>query len=171
MLHEGLDVVIGAGFGVEAGDDFVQQGRNYEPGNKYLAGSTLAAIEFSASESGAWIPLVSQAENAGPTHTSTTRTTATPLEFSLPGAVADTPAPSGLTSAPVPSPFFSTARVTGIPTPTTTVAVPTPTTTAAVPRPTTGASESNAGYSALIGVAVLAVVGILLLRARKRRRR
>jgi alkaline phosphatase len=42
---KGLDVVIGAGFGVEAGDDFVQQGRNYEPGNKYLAGSTLGAID------------------------------------------------------------------------------------------------------------------------------
>jgi alkaline phosphatase len=41
----GLDVVIGAGFGVEAADDFVQQGRNYEPGNKYVAGSTLAAID------------------------------------------------------------------------------------------------------------------------------
>jgi alkaline phosphatase len=41
----GLDVVIGAGFGVEAADDFAQQGRNYEPGNKYLAGSTLAAID------------------------------------------------------------------------------------------------------------------------------
>jgi alkaline phosphatase len=41
----GLDVVIGAGFGVEAADDFVQQGRNYEPGNKYVASSTLAAID------------------------------------------------------------------------------------------------------------------------------
>ncbi|MFM7137265.1 MAG: alkaline phosphatase [Planctomycetota bacterium] len=41
----GLDVVIGAGFGVEAADDFAQQGRNYEPGNKYVAPSTLAAID------------------------------------------------------------------------------------------------------------------------------
>jgi alkaline phosphatase len=41
----GLDVVIGAGFGVDAADDFAQQGRNYEPGNKYVAGSTLAAID------------------------------------------------------------------------------------------------------------------------------
>jgi alkaline phosphatase len=41
----GLDVVIGAGYGVEAADDFTQQGRNYEPGNKYVAGSTLAAID------------------------------------------------------------------------------------------------------------------------------
>jgi LPXTG-motif cell wall-anchored protein len=121
--------------------------------------ATLTAIGFSASESGAWIPLVSQAENAGPTHTSTTRTTATPLEFGSPGAVADTPAPSGLASAPVPSPFFSTGSVPH-----------TQTGTVAVPTPTTGVSE-NAGYSALIGVAVLAVVGILLLRARKRRRR
>lgn len=41
----GLDVVIGAGFGVDAADDFAQQGRNYEPGNKYVAASTLAAID------------------------------------------------------------------------------------------------------------------------------
>ncbi len=41
----GLDVVIGAGHGVAADDDFVQQGRNYEPGNKYLAGSTRRAID------------------------------------------------------------------------------------------------------------------------------
>jgi len=41
----GLDVVIGGGYGVEAADDFTQQGRNYEPGNKYVAGSTLAAID------------------------------------------------------------------------------------------------------------------------------
>jgi len=40
----GLDVVIGGGFGVTADDDSVQQGRNYEPGNKYAAASTLAAI-------------------------------------------------------------------------------------------------------------------------------
>jgi hypothetical protein len=121
--------------------------------------ATLRAIGFSASGSGAWIPLVSQAENAGSTHTSTTRTTAAPLEFGSPGAVADTPAPSGLASAPVPS------------TPTSTGSVPlTQTGTVAVPTPTTGSSEKG-GYSALIGVAVLAVVGILLLRARKRRRR
>jgi alkaline phosphatase len=41
----GLDVVIGAGFGVTADDDSAQQGRNYEPGNKYLAPSTRAAID------------------------------------------------------------------------------------------------------------------------------
>ena len=41
----GLDVVIGAGFGVESADDFAQQGRNYEPGNKYVAPSTLAAVD------------------------------------------------------------------------------------------------------------------------------
>ena len=44
----GLDVVIGAGFGVTADDDSAQQGRNYEPGNKYLAGSTRAAIDAAA---------------------------------------------------------------------------------------------------------------------------
>jgi hypothetical protein len=124
-----------------------------------LDASTLAAIGFSASESGAWTPLVSQAEDAGPTHNSQTQTTAAPLEFSFPGAVADTPAPSGLASAPVPS------------TPTSTGSVPhTLTGTVAVPTPTAGSSEKG-GYSALIGVAVIAVVGILLLRARKRRRR
>jgi alkaline phosphatase len=41
----GLDVAIGGGFGVEADDDSAQQGRNYEPGNKYVAASTLAAID------------------------------------------------------------------------------------------------------------------------------
>jgi alkaline phosphatase len=40
----GLDVVIGCGFGVNADADG-QQGRNYEPGNKYVAASTLAAID------------------------------------------------------------------------------------------------------------------------------
>lgn len=43
----GLDVVIGCGEGVEAERD-EQQGRNYEPGNKYLAGSTLAAVDAAA---------------------------------------------------------------------------------------------------------------------------
>jgi hypothetical protein len=128
-----------------------------------LDASTLAAIGFSAG--GAWIP---RPEAASPILTM--RTTAAQLNFRLPGAVADTPAPSGLASAPVPSTPTSTARVTGIPTPTTTVAVPTPTTTVAVPTPTTGASEKQE-YSVLIGVAVLAVVGIFLLRARRRRRR
>ena len=41
----GLEVAIGTGFGVLAADDSKQQGRNYEPGNKYLADSTLAAID------------------------------------------------------------------------------------------------------------------------------
>ncbi len=41
----GMDVVIGGGFGVEAKNDAKQQGRNYEPGNKYVAPSTLAAID------------------------------------------------------------------------------------------------------------------------------
>jgi len=41
----GLEVAIGAGCGVLAADDSKQQGRNYEPGNKYLADSTLAAID------------------------------------------------------------------------------------------------------------------------------
>jgi hypothetical protein len=127
-----------------------------------LDASTLAAIGFSASDP--WIPRVSALEAASPI--STMRTTAAPLNFRLPPVVADTPAPSGLASAPVPS---TTARVTGIPTPTTTVAVPTPSTTVAVPTQTTGDSEK--GHSVLIGVAVLAVVGILLLRARRRRRR
>jgi alkaline phosphatase len=38
-------VAIGMGFGMTAADDLKQQGRNYEPGNKYLADSTLAAID------------------------------------------------------------------------------------------------------------------------------
>ncbi len=41
----GLDVVIGCGFGGDAPDDSKQQGVNYEPGNKYVAPSTLAAID------------------------------------------------------------------------------------------------------------------------------
>jgi alkaline phosphatase len=41
----GLEVVIGAGYGVMADDDSAQQGRNYEPGNKYLADSTRRAID------------------------------------------------------------------------------------------------------------------------------
>lgn len=41
----GLDVVIGGGFGVAAADDSAQQGRNYEPGNKYVAASSLAAVD------------------------------------------------------------------------------------------------------------------------------
>ena len=41
----GLDVVIGCGFGGDAPDDSKQQGVNYEPGNKYVASSTLAAID------------------------------------------------------------------------------------------------------------------------------
>ncbi len=40
----GLDVIIGCGFGVDAEKD-PQQGRNFEPGNKYLAPSTQAAID------------------------------------------------------------------------------------------------------------------------------
>jgi alkaline phosphatase len=44
----GLDVVIGAGFGVGADDDSKQQGRNYEPGNKYMAASTLTAIDVAS---------------------------------------------------------------------------------------------------------------------------
>ena len=40
----GLDVVIGAGFGVPVEADR-DQGRNFEPGNKYVADSTLAAID------------------------------------------------------------------------------------------------------------------------------
>jgi len=40
----GLDVLIGTGHGVEAERDD-QQGRNFEPGNKYLAASTLRAID------------------------------------------------------------------------------------------------------------------------------
>ena len=41
----GLDVVIGCGFGGDTPDDSKQQGVNYEPGNKYVAPSTLAAID------------------------------------------------------------------------------------------------------------------------------
>jgi len=44
----GLDVVIGTGFGVDAADDFEQQGKNYEPGNKYLAASTRRAVDAAA---------------------------------------------------------------------------------------------------------------------------
>ena len=40
----GLDVLIGAGYGVDADGD-AQQGLNFEPGNKYLAASTLHAID------------------------------------------------------------------------------------------------------------------------------
>jgi len=40
----GLDVLIGCGFGVDVEKDD-QQGRNFEVGNKYLAPSTLAAID------------------------------------------------------------------------------------------------------------------------------
>ena len=40
----GLDVLIGTGHGVSAKADD-QQGRNFEPGNKYLADSTLQAID------------------------------------------------------------------------------------------------------------------------------
>ena len=40
----GLDVLIGTGHGVRAEAD-AQQGRNFEPGNKYLAASTLRAID------------------------------------------------------------------------------------------------------------------------------
>ena len=40
----GLDVLIGTGYGVSVKAD-AQQGRNFEPGNKYLADSTLRAID------------------------------------------------------------------------------------------------------------------------------
>ncbi len=40
----GLDVLVGAGFGVAGGDER-DQGRNFEPGNKYVAASTLRAID------------------------------------------------------------------------------------------------------------------------------
>ncbi len=43
----GLDVLIGCGYGVEVEKDD-QQGRNFEPGNKYLAASTLAAIDVAS---------------------------------------------------------------------------------------------------------------------------
>jgi alkaline phosphatase len=44
QARPGLDVLLGAGHGVDADAD-PQQGRNFEPGNKYLAGSTLRAID------------------------------------------------------------------------------------------------------------------------------
>jgi len=40
----GLDVLIGCGHGISAAAD-ADQGRNFEPGNKYVADSTLAAID------------------------------------------------------------------------------------------------------------------------------
>lgn len=43
----GLDVLIGAGWGVDRDEDR-DQGRNFEPGNKYVADSTLAAIDVAA---------------------------------------------------------------------------------------------------------------------------
>jgi alkaline phosphatase len=43
---EGLDVLIGAGFGVQGTlEGEKDQGLNFEPGGKYIAGSTLAAID------------------------------------------------------------------------------------------------------------------------------
>ena len=42
----GLDVLLGAGWGVRADAD-PQQGRNFEPGNKYVADSTRAAVDLS----------------------------------------------------------------------------------------------------------------------------
>lgn len=43
---QGLDVLIGGGFGVVGEKDSEKdQGRNFEPGNKYVADSTLAAID------------------------------------------------------------------------------------------------------------------------------
>jgi alkaline phosphatase len=42
----GLDVLLGAGFGVTKATE-ADQGRNFEPGNKYVADSTLAAIDVS----------------------------------------------------------------------------------------------------------------------------
>jgi len=41
----GLDVLVGGGFGVDARDD-KGQGANFEPGNKYVAESTLRAIDM-----------------------------------------------------------------------------------------------------------------------------
>jgi hypothetical protein len=141
-----------------------------------LDASTLTAIGFS--ESDTWIPRVSPITATNPI--TTMRTTAAPLNFSLPGAVADTPAPSGLTSAPVPGVVAATPAPSGL----TSAPVPgavrttqqgrvplTETGTVAVLNQTTGSPERQAGYSVLIGVAVLAVVAILLMRARKRRRR
>jgi hypothetical protein len=119
---------------------------------------TLTAIGFSASDT--WIPRVSRIAAANPI--TTMRTTAAPLNFSLPGVVAATPAPSGLTSAPAPSAVRTTQQGR----------VPlSETGTLAVLNQTTGSPERQARYSVLIGVAVLAVVAILLMRARKRRRR
>jgi alkaline phosphatase len=43
----GLDVLLGAGWGVRAETD-PQQGQNFEPGNKYVADSTRAAIDVAA---------------------------------------------------------------------------------------------------------------------------
>ena len=43
----GLDVLVGCGFGVEVADD-AGQGRNFERGNKYVAASTLRAIDAAA---------------------------------------------------------------------------------------------------------------------------
>ena len=43
----GLDLLIGAGHGVRVEAD-ADQGRNFEPGNKYVADSTLAAIDAAA---------------------------------------------------------------------------------------------------------------------------
>ncbi len=43
----GLDVLLGAGWGVGAETD-PQQGQNFEPGNKYVADSTRAAIDLAA---------------------------------------------------------------------------------------------------------------------------
>jgi len=45
----GLDVVIGAGWGVDSkAEKEKDQGQNFEPGNKYVADSTLAAIDVEA---------------------------------------------------------------------------------------------------------------------------
>ena len=43
----GLDLLIGAGYGVPVEAD-ADQGRNFEPGNKYVADSTVAAIDAAA---------------------------------------------------------------------------------------------------------------------------
>jgi alkaline phosphatase len=43
----GLDLVLGAGHGVQVEAD-ADQGRNFEPGNKYVADSTVAAIDAAA---------------------------------------------------------------------------------------------------------------------------
>ncbi|MFN9273433.1 MAG: alkaline phosphatase [Planctomycetia bacterium] len=44
MPLPGLDVLVGCGFGVDAAED-AGQGRNFERGNKYVAASTLRAID------------------------------------------------------------------------------------------------------------------------------